>query len=39
MLLDEFNNLIQNIVDVNEYPLRDNPYIFNMSINLQINEL
>ena len=39
MLLDEFNNLIQNIVDVNEYPLRDNPYIFNMSINLQINEI
>ena len=39
MLLDEFNNLIQNIVDVNEYPIRENPYIFNMSINLQINEI
>ena len=39
MLLDEFNNLIQNIVDVNEYPVRENPYIFNMSINLQINEI
>ena len=39
MLLDEFNNLIQNIVDVNEYPIRENPYIFNQSINLQINEI
>ena len=39
MTLDEFNNLIQSIVDVNEYPIRDNPYIFNMSINLQINEI
>ena len=39
MVLDEFNNLVQNIVDVNEYPIRENPYIFNMSINLQINEI
>ena len=39
MLLDEFNNLVQNIVDVNEYPLRENPYIFNMSMNLQVNEI
>jgi len=39
MTLDEFNNLVQNIVDVNEYPVRENPYIFNMSINLQINEI
>ena len=39
MVLDEFNNLIQNIVDVNEYPIRENPYIFNISINLQINEI
>ena len=39
MLLDEFNNLTQNIVDVNEYPLRENPYIFNMSMNLQVNEI
>ena len=39
MLLDEFNNLVQNIVDVNEYPIRENPYIFNMSMNLQINEI
>ena len=39
MLLDEFNTLVQNIIDVNEYPLRDNPYIFNMSMNLQVNEI
>ena len=39
MTLDEFNNLVQSIVDVNEYPVRENPYIFNMSINLQINEI
>ena len=39
MTLDEFNNLVQSIVDVNEYPIRENPYIFNMSINLQINEI
>ena len=39
MLLDEFNTLVTNIIDVNEYPLRDNPYIFNMSMNLQVNEI
>ena len=39
MTLDEFNVFVTKIVDVNEYPLRDNPYIFNMSINLQINEI
>ena len=39
MTLDEFNNLVQSIVDVNEYPIRENPYIFNMSITLQINEI
>ena len=39
MTLDEFNNLVQSIVDVNEYPIRENPYIFNISINLQINEI
>ena len=39
MVLEEFNNLIQNLVDVNEYPIRENPYIFNISINLQINEI
>ena len=39
MDLDEFNSLIQNIVDINEYPIRDNPFIFCQSIKLQINEI
>ena len=39
MLLDEFNNFVQSIVDINEYPIRDNPYIFNQSITLQVNEI
>ena len=39
MDLDEFNNLVQNIVDLNEYPIRDNPIIFNQSIALQVNEI
>ena len=36
---DEFNNLIQSFFDINEYPVRDNPLIFNYSIKLQINEI
>ena len=39
MDLDEFNTLVQSIVDINEYPIRDNPFIFNQSIKLQINEI
>ena len=39
MTCDEFNNLIQSFVDINEYPVRDNPLIFNYSIKLQINEI
>ena len=39
MDLDEFNSLVQNIVDINEYPIRDNPFIFCQSIKLQINEV
>ena len=39
MELDEFNNFVQCIVDINEYPIRDNPIIFNQSINLQVNEI
>ena len=39
MDLDEFNSLVQNIVDINEYPIRDNPYIFNQSIKLQVEEI
>ena len=39
MVCDEFNNLIQSFVDVNEYPVRDNPLIFNYAIRLQVNEI
>jgi len=39
MVLDEFNALIQSFIDINEYPIRDNPYIFNESLTLQINEI
>ena len=39
MNLDEFNSLVQSIVDINEYPIRDNPFIFAQSIKLQINEI
>ena len=39
MLLDEFNNFVQSIVDINEFPIRDNPYVFNQSICLQVNEI
>ena len=39
MLLEEFNVLVQNIVDINEFPIREIPYIFNQSMNLQINEI
>ena len=39
MDLDEFNSLIQRIVDIDEYPLRDNPFIYSQAIKLQINEI
>ena len=39
MDLDEFNSFVQSFVDINEYPIRDNPFIFNQSIKLQINEI
>ena len=39
MVLDEFNSLVQSFVDINEYPIRDNPFIFAQSIKLQINEI
>ena len=39
MVCDEFNNLVQSFVDVNEYPVRDNPLIFNYAIRLQENEI
>ena len=39
MVLDEFNSLIQSFIDINEYPIRDNPYIFNQALTLQVNEI
>jgi hypothetical protein len=39
MVLDEFNNLVQSFIDINEYPIRDIPYIFNQALTLQINEI
>ena len=39
MVLDEFNSLVQSFIDINEYPIRDIPYIFNQAITLQINEI
>ena len=39
MVLDEFNNLVQSFIDINEYPIRENPYIFNQALNLQVNEI
>ena len=39
MVFDEFNALIQSFIDINEYPIRDNPYIFNQSLAIQINEI
>ena len=39
MTCDEFNTFVQSFVDINEYPVRDIPLIFNYSIKLQINEI
>ena len=39
MNLDEYNAFINSFVDQNEYPIRDNPYYFNISLQLQINEI
>ena len=39
MTCDEFNTFVQSFVDINEYPVRDIPLIFNYSIRLQINEI
>ena len=39
MVLDEFNNFVQCLVDINDYPIRENPIIFNQSIDLQVNEI
>ena len=39
MTYDEFNNFVLSFVDQNEYPIRDNPLLFNESIKLQISEI
>ena len=39
MTYDEFNTFVLTFVDQNEYPVRDNPLLFNESIRLQINEI
>ena len=39
MILEEFNNLVQKIIDTNEFSISEIPYIFNQSIKLQINEI
>ena len=39
MVLDEYNNLVQSFVDINDYPIRENPLYFNWSIRLQVNEI
>ena len=39
MVCDEFNNLVQSLVDINEYLVKDNPLIFNYAIRLQLNEI
>lgn len=39
MVLDEYNNLVQSFVDIDEYPIRENPLYFNYSIRLQVNEI
>ena len=39
MNLDEFNSFVNSFVDQNEYPIRENPYYFNVSLQLQISEI
>ena len=39
MNLDEFNAFVCSFVDTNDYPVRDNPLLFNISIKLQVNEI
>lgn len=38
MILDEFASLIVNIVD-KDFPVREAPISFNMSMKLQVNEI
>ena len=39
MDLDEYNSFVLSFVDQNEYPVRDNPLLYNESIKLQISEI
>ena len=39
MVLEEYNSFVLSFVDQNEYPVRDNPLLFNESIKLQISEI
>lgn len=39
MVLDEYNSLVTSFVNIDEYPIRDNPLLFNQSIRLQLNEI
>ena len=39
MTYDEYNTFVLSFVDQNEYPIRDNPLLFNESIKLQISEI
>ena len=39
MYVDEFNTFINNLVDINDYPIRENSLVFAQAIPLQINEI
>ena len=39
MVLEEFNNFISSFMNQNKYPIRENPLVFNLSINLQVSEI
>jgi hypothetical protein len=38
MVLDDFSNLMTNIID-KDYPVREIPLCFNLSMKLQVNEI
>lgn len=38
MILEEFNNFVLNFVD-KEFPVRDIPICFNLSMKIQVNEI
>ena len=39
MVYDEYNSFVTSFVDTNEYPVRDNPLLFNISLRLQVSEI